>query len=95
MNTANLQLEGLLLALACVFDVLKRRGVLSQKEIAEALDQAEASALADHRRPAEVSSANVDAICFPIRFLREAANRMPGQTQAFTDITSHVGRNKP
>ncbi|MDR6955805.1 hypothetical protein J2X65_005188 [Ancylobacter sp. 3268] len=35
MNTANLQMEGLLLALAALCDALKRRGLLTGDEITD------------------------------------------------------------
>ena len=37
MNTANLQMEGTLLALAALCEALKRKGMLNGEEIAEAL----------------------------------------------------------
>jgi hypothetical protein len=94
MNTANLQLEGLLLALSSLVDVLKRKGLLTQQEIEEALDRAEANALADARRPPDFRGANVDAACFPIRFLRLAAARGADQPPTFTEIATSVGRTK-
>jgi hypothetical protein len=94
MNTANLQLGGLLLALSALIDELKVKGVLSEAEIDAALARAEAAALADQGRPAEVSAANVDAVCFPIRFLRHAARHAP-EARSFTAVASGVGRMKP
>jgi hypothetical protein len=95
MNTANLQLEGLLLALSSLIVRLERKGLLSREEIDEALAEAEANAGHDPRRPAEVSASNVDAICFPIRFLRVAV-ASPGDAQrSFTEITGRVGATKP
>jgi hypothetical protein len=95
MNTANLQLEGLLLALSSLLEAMRRKGLLSREEIEHALAAAEANAAGDARRPAEISAANVDAIFFPIRFLRLAAARSHDEPQTFTDITSSVGRTKP
>lgn len=69
MNTANLQMEGALLALAALCDTLKAKGVLSGAEIGEALDRAENGA---STRAPGLSDANAEAIRFPIRFLRRA-----------------------
>jgi hypothetical protein len=44
MNSANLQLEGLLLAL---LDSLKQKGLVTEQEIDEALATAEANVLVD------------------------------------------------
>lgn len=88
MNTANLQLKGILLALNAVLDALKRRGILSLKEIEDALREAEGMAEAEARERDELSKANAEAISFPIRFLREA-NRNPGRTD-FSSVTQRV-----
>jgi hypothetical protein len=94
MNTANLQLEGLLVALAALLDALQRKGLLTREELDAALSEAEAAAAADPRRPQEVSAANRDAVCFPIRFLRLAAAGSGG-SRGFTDIAALVGQTKP
>lgn len=94
MNTANLQLEGLLIALSSLLDVMKQKGLFTQEEIDEALSAAEAVVTGDGRRPAEISPANVDAILFPIRFLRLACER-GADLRTFTDIASAVGKTKP
>jgi hypothetical protein len=72
MNTANLQLEGMLLAMYALLDAIKRKGILNEQEIEEALRQAEMTAVAEVGDRAEISKSNGEAICFPIRFLREA-----------------------
>ncbi len=41
MNTANLQLRGLVMAIAAVLEALKCSGVLTAEELDEALDTAE------------------------------------------------------
>ena len=70
MNTANLQLEGLLLALASLLQTFERKGLLTREEIDAMLGEAEARARSEPQRPSELSAANVDAVCFPIRFLK-------------------------
>lgn len=95
MNTANLQHEGLLLALASLLDLLERKGVASREELDAALAEAEERASSDPRRPSEVSASNVDAICFPIRFLRLALSRPSDLGRGFSDVASAVGLSKP
>ncbi len=95
MNTANLQLEGLLLAISSLLDAIERKGLLTRQDIEHALDEAEARAALDLRRPAEVSPANVDAIAFPIRFLRIALTEGEGSPRLFSEIAARVGQTKP
>ena len=90
MNTANLQMEGTLLALAALCEALKRKGMLSGEEIADALVCAEKGASA---RSSGLSEANVEAIRFPIRFLRLAMQR-DGQALDYAAIAAGVGRTR-
>lgn len=93
MNTANLQLEGLLLAVASLCRTLKEKGALEGAEVSDALCAAE--------RAAEIrcgtsglSSANLEAIRFPIRFLKVAAED-GSQALDFSAIARRVGTGKP
>lgn len=95
MNTANLQLEGLLLAVAALADVLARKGIVTRDEWVEALNRAEIEAANDGKRPAELRDAHVDGICFPIRFLRLAATMGPEERKSFMEIAALVGQTKP
>jgi hypothetical protein len=72
MNSANLQLQGLLLALYALLDAVKQKGLMTPDELDDALATAEANALADSQRVGELSPANLDGMLFPIRFLRAA-----------------------
>jgi hypothetical protein len=94
MNAANLQLEGLLLALYALLDAVKSKGLLTEQEIDEALATAEANALADPQRVEQLSPASLDGVTFPIRFLRVAntASKVP---ETFTTLTQLVGETKP
>ena len=94
MHAANLQLEGLLLALYALLDRLKYKGLLSEHEIEDALASAEANALADPQRVSQLSPASLDGMTFPIRFLRIAntASKVP---ETFTTIAQLVGETKP
>lgn len=90
MNTANLQLEGLLLALASINQALVRKGILSADEIESAL--AEAEALNGRNQSASISAANRDAISFPIRLLKQA-NRHWDKDKSFADLARAVGES--
>ena len=96
MNTANLQMTGVLNALAALAGALRRKGLLTADEIETAFREAEETLLADPDRPTEVSRSNVEATLFPIRYLREA-NQMDGERPdgaAFTAVASAVGQRK-
>lgn len=92
MNTANLQLEGLLLAISALCATLKAKGILDDADIAGALTAAEAAA---EKRcgSSTLSSANVDAVRFPIRFLRGALEAGPGAFD-FCGIAAGVAASK-
>jgi hypothetical protein len=89
MNTANLQLQGTLIALYALLRAIKAKGVLNQQEIEDALAEAEATALAAGVERDELSRANAEAICFPIRFLQEA-NSASTELEDFSRITQLV-----
>ena len=96
MNTANLQLEGVYAAIAALMDALRAKNLLSEVEIDEALTKAEHCLAKDPARPAELSAANLDAICFPLRLLRVAnARGARGEDCSFTCLAAEVGRTKP
>lgn len=92
MNTANLQMEGLLAGLVALLTLLKRKGLLSQLEIDEALQEAEGRALEGARRGGQMRDANQQAVVFPIRYLIEATS--DGPQRAFRDIAASIGREK-
>ena len=72
MHVANLQLEGLLMAVASINNVLVRKGLVSVEEIDEALRRAEAGLTSEERVNEDLTPSNRDAVCFPIRLLQEA-----------------------
>ena len=92
MNTANLQLEGMLLALSALCRALREKGVMNDAEIADALGTAEAAARARGGASA-LRGANVEAIHFPIRFLRLALKEGPCALD-FSSIAAEVGTTK-
>jgi hypothetical protein len=96
MNTANLQLEGLYLAVAAINDLLVRKGVLTREEIDLALRTAEATVTGDDRLIDEFRPANRDAVAFPLRLL-QLANHSAGSkgTVSFSELARMVGETKP
>ena len=93
MNTANLQLEGLVMAIASITQALVAKGALTPEEVDKALATAEQTALGDSRVTEDLSSANRDAILFPLRALR-AANSSGGGTLGFAELARIVGTTK-
>ncbi|KXF77794.1 hypothetical protein ATN84_08550 [Paramesorhizobium deserti] len=94
MNTANLQLEGLCLAVASVNHLLVSKGLLSQGEIDTALRKAEAAIVGDERITGQLSPANRDAVCFPIRLLQLANNAGADTPWSFSHLAKLVGETK-
>ena len=95
MNTANLQLEGLYLAIAAVNEALITKGLLSRDEIGHALRVAEQSVIGDDRAVEDLRPAERDAVAFPCRVLLEAlATSGDGQSPSFSDLARRVGAGK-
>ncbi len=94
MNTANLQLEGLLLAVSSVLETMRRKGLLTEQEIVESLGDAEACTKSRIGGMPDLSAANLDAIQFPIRFLR-AAMSVTSHGASFMELTTMVAETKP
>lgn len=92
MNTANLQLRGLVMALAALIAQMQRNGLLSSAEIEEALVTAE-KRVADDFETETLSDANRDAVLFPIRALRWACDS--GNSLTFEAIAGTIGETKP
>jgi hypothetical protein len=94
MNVANLQLEGLYLAVAAINDLLVKKGVLSREEIDLALRRSEQTALGDNRTE-DLSPAERDAVAFASRLLA-AANNSAGEEflPTFQELARHVGETK-
>lgn len=93
MNTANLQLEGLLMAIAGLNRMLVAKGLVDPEEIDRSLARSEQIVLGDDRVAEDLSPANRDAIAFPIRLLR-LANEMNDSAPSFTDLARLVGESK-
>lgn len=95
MNVANLQLQGLMMAVASVNGVLVDKGIVSVEELEEALHRTEAALTGDERLYEDLSPAQRDAVCFPLRLLR-IANKAPRENGLpdFSELARAVGRMK-
>ncbi len=93
MNTANLQLEGLCLAVAMINNLLVRKGILTTEEIEGALATAGDTARED--RANVLPPANLEAIRFPIRLL-QLANAASSETEIpnFAELARMIGEQK-
>lgn len=95
MNVANLQLEGLIMAVASINKVLVSKGLLSADEIDGALRKTEASLTGEERAYEDLTPSYRDAVCFPIRLLQLAnAMEADGELPAFSALTRRVGQTK-
>jgi hypothetical protein len=94
MNTANLQLEGLYVAVTALAEALREKGLLSAEELATSLDRAETVAW-QAASEKDISPANIGAIIFPIRYLRVAVEASArGQQLPFHEVARIVGETK-
>jgi hypothetical protein len=94
MNVANLQLEGLLMAISSINHLLVRKGLLSADEIDTALRKAEASGTSENRAE-ELSPSSRDAINFPIRLLQLANRCQPeADIPSFSELARMVAQIK-
>jgi hypothetical protein len=95
VNVASLQIEGLLMAIASINNMLVHKGVLSIDEIDLALRKAEAGLTSEERLFEDMTPTNRDAVCFPIRLL-QMANNAQGETDIppFSELVRMVGRTK-
>ncbi len=91
MNTANLQLEGVYAVLAALLQALLDKEVLSKDELDLLLAEVEKGIAADAGRPSEVRASNVDAMRFPVRFLRSALHASSqGLRPSFAEVTARI-----
>jgi hypothetical protein len=95
MNVANLQLQGLYLAIAAVNNALVAKGVLTREELDKALQRAEQTALGDDRMFEGMNPSNRDAVAFAARFLQAANNSASDtDTSGFSELARLVGETK-
>lgn len=91
MNTANLQLKGLIMAMASICDAIVEKELLTSEELNAALSKAKKAV--DEDDDHELSDANRAAILFPIRVLQlaEEAGRK-GERLTFSDYAKLVAK---
>lgn len=94
MNVANLQLEGLVMAVAAVNRLLVSKGLVTADEVDMALHGVEASLTGDERLFADMSPAQRDAVCFPVRLVRMVNARPEIEELSFSDFARLVGQTK-
>lgn len=96
MNSANLQLEGLYLAIAAMHETLVRKGVVTRQDVDDAMREAEQTAINDDRSVESLRPAERDALAFPARLLRIAnATASDGAALSFSALALRVGTAKP
>jgi hypothetical protein len=91
MNVANLQLEGMLLALTAVLRSLVASGALTEAQLRTALAEAEQTGLGDRQRCEQLSSSQRDSLAFAARFL-SIATRADSGMRPFSEVAREVGR---
>ena len=95
MNPANLQLEGLLMAVAELNRLLVQKAILTEMEVETALRKAEARITSDDRFQDDIKLANRDAMCFPIRLLLlDNAEQSKDGRRGFSELAREVGLTK-
>lgn len=93
MNTENLQLEGLYIAIPSLNGALVAEGLLTVAEVDAALATAEQTALRDYRAADNRTLAQREAVAFPVRLLRLANNGSAGsETQTFSELAKMGGQ---
>jgi len=94
MNVANLQIEGLCLAIAALNRVLIDKNLMSRTEIEGALQSAEVAARSDDRFIENLNPAHRDAVCFPIRIPQVANGCDSAVPPTFSELAKSVGETK-
>jgi hypothetical protein len=95
MNIANLQIQGLVMAVAHINQALVKRGILSIDDVDSALAKTEASLTAEERVFEDMDPAQRDALCFPVRLLKRAnLGQSEDFIQSFSELTKEIGRSK-
>ena len=94
MNTANLQLQGVLTAMAELIRAIEAKGLLSRPEIEAALARAEREAAGSAGQHEGLSPANVEAVCFPARYLRTALGGTAEESD-FAAVVATIGGRTP
>jgi hypothetical protein len=92
MNTANVQLQGLLVLMAEIARRLVETGCVPAAEVELVLKRAEASIRSDGARMEQLSASQVEGMLFPVHYL---AQTLGGEgPQHFSQVTQAVGRSE-
>lgn len=95
MNVANLQLQGLYMAIASINNAMVAKGLLTREEVDMALKRAEQTALGDERIFEDMNPASRDAVAFAARFLALANNSASeSEIPQFSELARMVGQTK-
>lgn len=93
MNTANLQLEGLLVVMAQLVRQVAEAGPGARQAVEKALNAAEATILSDEQRRRQLSDSQMEAMLFPVRYLAATLDS-PGGERNFSQTAADIGRSK-
>ncbi|KQU51111.1 hypothetical protein ASG72_15105 [Bosea sp. Leaf344] len=93
MNTANLQLEGLLVVMAQLVRQVAEAGPGARQAVEKALNAAEATILSDEQRRRQLSDSQMEAMLFPVRYLASTLDS-PGGERNFSQTAADIGRSK-
>ncbi|MBS7696524.1 MULTISPECIES: hypothetical protein [unclassified Chelatococcus] len=95
MHTANLQIQGLVMAVAAINNLLVSRQLVSVDDIHQALRKVEADFRSDERLYEDLSPAHRDAVCFPIRLLQLAnLGQSEHAIQTYAELARAVAKTK-
>ncbi len=95
MNTANLQLEGVYAVMAALLQTLLDKAVLSEAELGSMLSEVERRIAVDSNRPVEMRNSNVEAVRFPVRFLKLALRESgQGRQPSFAKVAAQVRQSR-
>jgi hypothetical protein len=90
MNTANLQLEGLYMAVASLVELLKEKDLVTANEVDIAFARAERSVF--EGKDNGLSASNLEAVGFAIRLLRLAnTTSFAGHPLPFPELARRIG----
>lgn len=93
MNTANLQLEGLLVVMAQLIRQVAEAGPGARQAVEKALTAAETTILSDEQRRRQLSDSQVEAMLFPVRYLASVLDTQSGERN-FSQTAADIGRSK-
>lgn len=83
------------MAVAAINNLLVHKGLLSVDDIDLALHKVEAGLTSDERVYEDMSPANRNAVCFPVRLLRMANNDQgEADIPSFSELARMVGTTK-